>query len=220
MRLRTKVWITIVTACIALTVYEIPNARLIWRYARMVNLGFDMTQGKPGIQSRLTDELVAADPEAADILTYCLAEPNDEDLAELVVKYPDNEFFLAQLADRLTEANLVDPRAVLCLADRLVALSPDNAHYRYMKGWILLSEPSRPQRQRDALEQFELGNAVSQFYLPHSKYKQRVDALCDKAPVLVRWTEGVRRPAKQESTGSLSSACIAVTGPIRSLTQS
>jgi len=181
MRLRAKVWMTIVAVCVALTVYEIPNARLIWRYARMVNRGFDSPESEQDIKSRLTDALVAADPEAADVLVYCLAEPSDEDLAGLVARYPDNEFFLAQLAKRLTEADLVDPRAALSLADRLVALAPDNAHYRYMKGWILLSEPWRPGRGRHALEQFELGNALGQFYLPHSKYKQRLDALCDKA---------------------------------------
>jgi hypothetical protein len=175
------VWITIAAVCIALTVYEIPNARLIWRYALMVSRGFHALESEKDVKSKLPNDLVAADPEAADILAYCLAEPNDEDLAEMVAKYPENEFFLAQLAERLTEANLVDPRAALALADRLISLAPDNAHYRYMKGWILLSQPWRPQRRRDALEQFELGNALPRFYLAHSKYKQRVDPLCDKA---------------------------------------
>ena len=36
MRVRTKVWIAIIAVCVALTVYEIPNARLVWRYERPV----------------------------------------------------------------------------------------------------------------------------------------------------------------------------------------
>jgi len=117
MRLRDKAWLAIVAVCIGLTVYEIPNARLIRRHIRMINRDNDTPQGKQGVKSRLTDELLAADAEAADILLYCLSDPSDEDLADLVAKYPDNEFFLALLADRLADAGLVDPRAALALAD-------------------------------------------------------------------------------------------------------
>lgn len=183
MRLWTKVWIAIAAVCIAVTIYEIPNARLIWRYARAVDGDKQQLKDKAVLESILTEEITAADPEAANILTYCLTESNVEDLADMVAKYPDNEFFLAQLAYKLTDVNLVDARAALTLVDRLIALSPDNAHYRFMKGWMLLKPPWGVGREQDALEQFKLGNDLPDFTLPYSNYKQRADMLCDKARI-------------------------------------
>jgi hypothetical protein len=183
MRVRTKIWTAIVTVCIAATIYEIPNAKLIWRYARTATDAKQKLSGKDVPEFILTEEIVAKDSEAADILKYCLTDPNDEELAGLVAKYPDNEFFLAQLAYKLTDVNLLDPRALVTLADRLIALSPNNAHYRYIKGWILLKPPRDFGREQDALEQFNLGNGLDEFYLPYRNYKQRVDKLSDRAGI-------------------------------------
>ena len=181
MRAWTKVWVVIVAVCAGLTVYEIPNARLVWRCASMARRLKKELVPKEVARSILTDEIAAADPEAADILRYCLGEPNDYDLADLVAKYPQNEFFLAQMLDKITEANLIDARAPLALTDRLIALSPDNAHYRYLKGWIFLKPPRDAGREQETLEQFEFGNKAEDFYLPYSFYKQRVDTLSELA---------------------------------------
>jgi len=183
MRVRSKIWIAIIAACTALTVYEIPNVRFVWRCARMAeNLNRKFTD-KASVYDLLTDEVVATDQEAADILTYCLVEPNDEDLAEMVVRYPLNEFFLAQMAYKMTEANFTDMRAALTLTDQLIELNPDNAHYRYMKGWMLLKPPRDFGLEQEALEQFELGNGLNEFYLPYSNYKERVDKLLDEGDI-------------------------------------
>jgi len=197
MRVRTKVWIAIVTACVALTVYEIPNARLVWRYVGMSQQIKRQLVDKAAVRSDLSKEVAATDPEAADILNYCLAEPNEDGLAEMVAKYPQNEFFLAQLAYKITESNFVDARAALALAYRLIELNPDNAHYRYIKGWVLLRPPRDNGLEQDALEQFELGNGLEEFYLPYSKFKQRVDKLIDDADI----SPLERRLAEPSETG-------------------
>ena len=183
MRAWTKIWIAVVAACIAATVYEIPNGRLVWRSVSMARRMKAKPVNKAATHSLLTDEIAATDPEAADILRYCLADANDEELANLAAKYPDNEFLQAQLAYKLTDVNLVDPRAVGLLVDRLIALSPDNAHYRYIKGWVLLKLHRNTVSELEALEQFKQGNDLPEFTLPYSKYKQRVDRLSDRAGI-------------------------------------
>jgi hypothetical protein len=181
MRVLTIIFITIIAVCAALTVYEIPNVRRTWQCAHMAKCLKRKFTDKARVRVVLSNEDAATDPEAADILTYCLTEPNDEHLAGMVARYPRNEFFLAQMAYKLTEANFTDLRAALALADRLIAINPNNAHYRYIKGWVLLKPPRDFGLEQDALEQFELGNGLDDFYLPYSNYKQRVDKLLDDA---------------------------------------
>jgi len=176
------VCIAFAVACVGATLYEIPNGRLIWRCA-LSGRSSNSALGKDNVASAVSDKVIATDPETGDILTYCLGDPNDQDLGDLVARHPRNEFFLAQLAERLLDVNCIDRQAALTLADELVAISPENAHYRYLKGWILLKPPRDLGREQKALEQFELGNSLSQFYLPYSRYKERVDRLCDRADI-------------------------------------
>lgn len=84
---------------------------------------------------------------------------------------------------KITEANLIDTRAALVLADRLIAFDPNNAHYQYIKGWIRLKPPRDLGCEQDALKQFELGNKLDKFYLPYSNFRQRVNKLSDRARI-------------------------------------
>ena len=95
MRIRTKVWIAIILVCIGLSIYEIPKALFIWGHIRTLAQVEDIFADYTKSKSALREEIKALDPEAFDILRYCIAEPNDEELAILVSKYPQNEFFLA-----------------------------------------------------------------------------------------------------------------------------
>ncbi|MHC4521047.1 MAG: hypothetical protein ACYTAS_20840, partial [Planctomycetota bacterium] len=194
MRLRRRVCLVFALACIGATVYEIPNARLIWRYA-LRGPSSQSTPGRSDGTALVSDEVIATDPEAGDILKYCLGDPNDQDLGNLVTKYPRNEFFLAQFAVRLLDANCVDRQALLTVADELIALSPENAHYRHLKGWALLKPPRDAGQEREALEQFEVGRRLPEFYLPHSLYRERVDRLCDEAD-LRPWDRGKAQPGE------------------------
>jgi len=189
MRVWTKVWIAVAAVCIAATIYEIPNAVRVWRLSYGTMRSARHTgSGKLNIPAVVTDRLIASDPEAGDMLKYLLKysqqDPNVEELAALVEKYPLNEFLLSQLAEELPMLNLVDPRAALVLVDKLLKLNGENAHYRYLRGWILLTDPDRPGREREALEQFKLGHRLTQFYLPYSKYKDRLDRLYEQDPLL------------------------------------
>lgn len=187
MRGWTKVWIAVAVVCIGLTIYEIPKAVRIFRFSQLLRKERYTTAGKLNVPAVVTDKLIAEDPEAGDMLTYCLTysyeNPNIEDLAALAEKWPKNEFFLSQLAEQLTRESIVDSRTALALVDRLLNLNPENAHSRYLRGWIFLTDPNRTNHEQDALEEFEIGHRLPQFYLPYSKYKDRLDLLCEKATI-------------------------------------
>ena len=182
MQLNRRVWIAMAVVCAGATLYEIPNARLIWRYALQ---GHSKREAPAGNKTTpiLSEEVRADDPEAGDMLKYLLEDPNDQAIGDLVALYPQNEFFLAQLAQQLLDTPCVDRRAALTVADRLMSLNPENAHYRYMKGWMLLKPPRDAGDEREALRQFELANDLPLFYLPFSAYEERVDRLCEKAKI-------------------------------------
>lgn len=182
MQVRRRVWIAIAIACVGATFYEIPNGRLIWQYA-LSGRSKHAAPGKRKAAPVVSDEVIATDPEVGDILRYCLGDPNDQELGDLVAQYPENEFFLAQLAERLLDMHGVDRQAALTVADELMTLSPKNAHYRYLKGWILLKPPRDAGDEQEALEQFELGNRLPDFYLPFSKYQDRLDRLCEMSNI-------------------------------------
>ncbi|MFH1719696.1 MAG: hypothetical protein ABIF19_20280 [Planctomycetota bacterium] len=188
MRLWTKVWIAVVAVCIVVSVYEAPNAVHLWRFIRLIQKSRQTGSGKLDIPAIVTDKLVAADHEAGDMLRYCLQcyneNSNMEDLAALVAKWPDNEFLLSELAEQLATSRVVDTRATLTLVDRLLELNGDNAHYQYMKGWIFLTDPNRPDSLEKALKQFESGHNLPEFYLPYSKYQHRLGQLYKKATMM------------------------------------
>ena len=191
MRAWTKVWIAVAAVCIAATIYEIPNTVRIARFCWLIKTDRHTPSGDPNVQVIVPDQLVATDPEAGDMLRYCLTyssfsykNPNLEELVTLVEKWPQNEFFLSQLAEELTGEGVVDPQAALVLVDKLLTLNPENAHYRYLRGWIFLTDPNRPNRLQEALEHFELGHNLPEFYQPYNKYKQRMDRLRKKSAII------------------------------------
>jgi hypothetical protein len=178
MLFRTKLWIVTAIICMGLSAYDIQVVQ--------ANEPNDVNEvhyliDKAKLATYLTEDITHTDPEAAEILRYCLTDPNIEDSAIAVEKYPNNEFFLAQLAYQLTDVNLIDPRAAIVFADQLIAMNPENAHYRYMKGCILLKMPGDRDKINAALEQFKKGNDLPEFTLPYSSYKPRIETLCEKA---------------------------------------
>jgi len=181
MRLGTVIWLAILAVCLGATVAERSDAEVIWRHMKHLFVGGP----KEGVEPTVPDKLVATDPEAGDVLRYCLKYAgkyqDPEELAALVEKYPQNEFFLARLAERLAETPLVDLRAPLAVVDRLLAMDPNNAHYRYLRGWALLTRPGGWGREQEALNQLEMGHRLPLFRLPYDKYRQRIDRLYEQA---------------------------------------
>lgn len=196
MRHRNLWYVVLAVACVGATVYEIPNAKRIRRHI-LNSRASESASGKGNVARSIADAIVAIDPEAAAIAVYSLAEPNDQNLGDMVTRYPSNEFFLAQFAERLLGTPCIDRRAALAVADRLLALSPENAHYRYLKGWILLKPPRDAGHEREAIRQFESGNHLPGFYLPFSKYQERVDRLCEEAG-LDLWAKSKIQTAETE----------------------
>jgi hypothetical protein len=181
MRLGTAIWLAILAVWLGATVVEVSDAELVWRHMKYLLVGGH----KEGVEPTVPDELVAMDPEAGDVLSYGLKYArkyqDPEELAALVEKYPKNEFFLARLAERLAEIPVVDRRAPLAVVDRLLSMDPNNAHYRYLRGWALLTRPEGWGREQEALSQLEMGHRLPQFRLPYDKYRQRIDRLYEQA---------------------------------------
>lgn len=196
-RARARVWLAITALCVLVTIYEIPRATVIWRCMRPAVIHRLKLQGKEVLAGVLPEEIVAADPEAAEIVIHSLTDPNRDDLADRVARFPENEFFLAQLAYQLQDANLVDPRIPLSIIDRLIAQRPDNAHYHYIKGHVLLTSCGNGTRALEALEQFKRGNDLSDFTLPYELFQQRIDRLCDRVGIDL----SDRRQAAPSQTG-------------------
>lgn len=137
------------------------------------------------IDRAVSDKLIASDREAGEILRYALkrdASYADRRNAKvLATEYPQNEFFLAEWVEKLASVERPDLQETLAVVDKLLALEPENAHYRYLKGWVLLRIPGAEERLAEALEQFELGNRLAYFRLPYRGYKERVDRIAERA---------------------------------------
>jgi hypothetical protein len=177
---KTGVWAAALALCVGVTICEMPNIDRVWRYR--VNL---QTNPTGNIAAALPDRVIAMDPEAGDILKYCLrcsrGDSSPGDLATLAAKYPKNEFLLCQLARRQAKAPLAVAPAAVELADGLLAIDPENACYRYLRGWSILEGRGGPERIEAALSEFDAGHSLPQFHSAYSPYKQRVDRLCEAA---------------------------------------
>lgn len=181
----TMIWIGLLGLGIGAAVYEAPNVVLNLRYYRNT-----FTRVEDNVERAVPDRLITDDREAGEILRYAIRRYADYagrgDLKTLTAKYPQNEFFLSELAAALAESKNTEPEEVQGIADRLLPLDPNNAYYRYFKGWLLLETEGGKQRVAEALEQFELGNRLPRFAMPYSKYKARVDRIAERA-ALDRW---------------------------------
>jgi len=183
MRRGTIVWMAMLGLCIAATVYETPNI------TRICHGALDSFRERRTVSERV----VALDPEAGEILRYAMkyrhGDPIRQDLRNLIARYPENEVFLSQLATALTKVEQIDVQAVLAMTDKLIALSPENAHYRYLRGWILWKTLGSNQI-REAMAEFARGHQRPEFYLPYVKYKGRVDRLTQE--LVLRMSERIR----------------------------
>jgi hypothetical protein len=152
---------------------------MLWReYDVMESLGRSEDAGVFNT-SLIAPEAAEADPEAADILAYLVSKSDIDKLAALVLKYPDNEFLAFELSDRLLRTDAISSQAPLNLASRLVTLGPENAHYRYLKAYVLLSLRTES-AAIEAIREIELGNGSSKFEFSYSGYENRVYSLLDK----------------------------------------
>jgi len=179
-RFATIVWIALIILLVGGIVYEAPNVAINLRYHR--NLFAPVPDN---VDRAVSDKLIASDREAGEILRYALKRgasyAGRRDAKVLATEYPQSEFFLAEWVEKLASVERPDLQETLAVVDKLLALEPENAHYRYLKGWVLLKVTGNQERLAEALEQFELGNRLAYFCLPYRRYKERVERIAERA---------------------------------------
>ncbi|HNY80226.1 MAG: hypothetical protein RBS72_11595 [Sedimentisphaerales bacterium] len=174
-------WAAILVLLIAATVYEMPQIMGALRGLRNMFI----IDAKGHVTWVLPDRLVALDPEAGDILRYHLntrlSEDAPEALRALVQKYPENQHLLSRLAEATVWSEPNQSEETLAMVDRLRTMDPNNAYYRYLRGWVLLTTPPGEEHPDEALQEFALGHDLPRLTLPYVQYKSRVDRLAEMA---------------------------------------
>jgi len=189
MKLRTAIWVIVILCCVGLGIWQRNNLSIIWReysslYRHIEYEDYSIKVRGPFISRKMAKE----DPEAAavaEICLGCLHCKEDERIlavAEKLLEYPDNKFFLFELISSLYywHESVIDPQIKLRLAERLVALEPDNANYHYLKCHFLLAD--RCGNDIDAaLEEMEYANKCQDYSFPYDGYRQRAINIANKA---------------------------------------
>lgn len=174
-------WAAILVLLIAASVYEMPH---IMGALRGLRNRF-IIDAEEHVTWVLPDRLVAVDPEAGDILRYhlktVLSEDAPAELRRLVQKYPENQHLLSRLAEATVRSEPNQSEEALAMVDRLRTMDPNNAYYRYLRGWVLLRTPPGEEHPDEALHEFALGHDLPRLTLPYVRYKPRVDRLAEMA---------------------------------------
>ncbi len=97
---------------------------------------------------------------------------NPHYLARQVAKYPNNELFIMSLAHSLSNDEQIDHRYSLQLADKLILLNPNNAHYHYFKASLLASLPYP--NWPASLAEIETGNKCPLLQMSWAKYSPQI----------------------------------------------
>jgi hypothetical protein len=179
----------VLTGCLGLTVWQFNNLKIIaHEYFSLHRSFYYDKEYKFRAKTPVIKEKVAAtDPEAAAVANYIIMpwsrgeyEPL-ELLAQNVVKFPENQYFLYELAMcvscQLEEG--LDPNILVKISNRLIELDPKNSNYYYLKAEALLH--TRAGNNFD-----EVTEAVKQavnceyFKDPYSVYRDRALALVQK----------------------------------------
>ena len=141
--------------------------------------------GAPAI-SVIDPEVATADPEATDMFNYLvfkpdfISKPDFNELATLVLKYPDNEFFAYELANKLDRTDNINPRATRIIIERLIDANQQKAQYHYFRAMLLL-ESKNEVLFKEGLNEVQKGNNVSEFNSAYGKYRQRIRTMLKTA---------------------------------------
>ena len=184
------IWIAVVLLSLAAGLWQLKNVQFIRReyssfYKHIKYSGYASKIYGPFISPKAAKE----DPEAAavaEIWLNRLDSERDEEIeaiAEKLLAYPDNRFFLFELARDLREGTLtVDPQIALKFVDRLVALEPNNANYHYFNCSGLLADRNE-NNINAALQELERGNKCAGYDFPYTSYRQRAIDIAQEAKI-------------------------------------
>lgn len=181
--------IIVITACIGLTVWQFSNLKIVAHeyFSLHKSFCYDKEHNYQAKMPVIKEKVAAADPEAAAVANYKLMPWSDDEykrlelLAQNCAKFPDNQYFLRELAHSVycqLDRGLA-PKILVQISNRLIELDPKNSNYRYLKAYALLR--SRTESNFD-----EVVEAVKQvlhceyFKDPYSAYRDRVMGLAQK----------------------------------------
>ena len=180
MRTGTRIWLVLFLVCLGISAWEIPNIRRVWR-ENLSARRLGNTSTKALAQPPCT-EIRNRDPEAFALIEVLAGDPNTQDWATLLLRYPQNELVLARLIDSLSGERAVPPQTLLTLANHLLACDPENAHYHYLRANVLWAFHT-PQTAERALNEVDKGNEATIWIRPYDKYRSRIDAILDEMRV-------------------------------------
>ena len=130
----------------------------------------------------IPENIAQTDPEAATIAKHLLSHHEQGEwllsLADGLLKYPQNEFLLDELARTVWFESEYGCQIRLKTAKRLISLNPQKPFYHYFLADALLGCGSDINTVLNAIE---LGNRCSDYNIPYDKYKQRVISIAEKA---------------------------------------
>jgi hypothetical protein len=152
-----------------------------------------LTVGKTGVcglkDPILSPSVARLDPEAAAITErifdrfrrnrHNTIKNELESFAELSLKYPDNPYFLYDLACRVADRREADPQLVDALADRLLQMNPSNGRYYFLKAWAAFYDWGENRLER-TLDYLEKCFSCSENNDPYDLYRPRVNTLIER----------------------------------------
>ncbi len=190
MKFRISNWFFVILCCLGLGFWQKDNVGTVLREYSSLYRHLKYEDGSMKIHGPFTPLIVAKeDPEAAavaEIRLYRLNRERDKfiwAIADKLLHYPDNEFLLFELISSIhywDDKSIIDPQIKLGLAERLIALQPDNAIYHYLKCYLLLMDRHGSDINA-ALEELEYANKCNEYSFPYDSYRERAISIAAKA---------------------------------------
>jgi hypothetical protein len=198
MRIRTTLWLIAVIACVALGIRQKDNLSIFMREYNALWRDTDYSsEGKFLRRPLIPEKIAQTDPEAAQIAEHILSHYVEGEwlssLADGLLKYPQNEFLLDELAGSIYYESEYGCQIRLEIAKRLLSLNPQKPFYHYFLADALLDSGSDINKVFDTIEQ---GNRCSDYNIPYEKYRQRVISIAEKAKLSrkqIGWLDFERR---------------------------
>lgn len=188
MKLRIILWVGVISCCIALGFTQRDNLSTVWR--EYSSLWRDFEQSEYYLQPRrelVPKHIAATDPSAAAVAEYAASYHIKDDqrtqrLSELVLEFPDNDYFLLELAGHLAGYPELDPQIRAELAQRLVERNPAAANYHYILAKVIFDLQKNPDLNA-VLAKIEQGNKCPGYDLPYKRYKEAAIDIAEKSGI-------------------------------------
>ncbi len=185
MKLKAAIWAVAILICGGFGFRQRENLSIVWREYSSLWRDCEYREHYPEPRKPLVRGSVArTDPEAAAVAGIALSRDGKDagtiSLAENLLLFPSNEFFLCQLAMYLSDDSAIDPQIRLAVATKLTNQRPAAANYHYLKADALLA-CRQDNNIGPVLAEIERGNQCADYDWPYQRYRQRAVAIAEKA---------------------------------------